>query len=108
MPNEKGFYGDFGGSFLPPELQGEFAKIEKAFHKLIDDKKFNDELDFLLKTYAGRPSPVSFARRYLVIFLCARIELSIICLTSHIFIISVDRNIVNDHYSDLLFFPCFG
>ncbi len=61
MPNEKGFYGDFGGSFLPPELQNEFAKIEKAFYKLIDDKKFNDELDFLLKTYAGRPSPVSFA-----------------------------------------------
>ena len=61
MPNEKGFYGDFGGSFLPPELQNEFVKIEKAFYKLIDDKKFNDELDFLLKTYAGRPSPVSFA-----------------------------------------------
>ena len=61
MPNEKGFYGDFGGSFLPPELQSEFEKIEKAFYKLIDDKKFNDELDFLLKTYAGRPSPVSFA-----------------------------------------------
>jgi len=61
MPNEKGFYGDFGGSFLPPELQEEFAKIEKAFYKLIDDEKFNDELDFLLKTYAGRPSPVSFA-----------------------------------------------
>ena len=61
MPNEKGFYGDFGGSFLPPELQDEFAKIEKAFYKLIDDKKFNDELDFLLKTYAGRPSPISFA-----------------------------------------------
>ena len=61
MPNEKGFYGDFGGSFLPPELQEEFAKIEKAFYKLIDDEKFNSELDFLLKTYAGRPSPVSFA-----------------------------------------------
>ena len=61
MPNEKGFYGNFGGSFLPPELQEEFVKIEKAFYKLIDDKKFNDELDFLLKTYVGRPSPVSFA-----------------------------------------------
>ena len=61
MPNEKGFYGDFGGSFLPLELQEEFAKIETAFYKLIDDKKFNDELDFLLKTYVGRPSPVSFA-----------------------------------------------
>jgi hypothetical protein len=31
MPNEKGFYDDFGGSFLPPELQDEFVKIEKAF-----------------------------------------------------------------------------
>ena len=61
MPNEKGFYGDFGGSFLPPELQEEFENIASAFYKLIDDKKFNDELDFLLKTYAGRPSPVSFA-----------------------------------------------
>ena len=61
MPNEKGFYGNFGGSFLSPELQEEFVKIEKTFYKLIDDKKFNDELDFLLKTYAGRPSPVSFA-----------------------------------------------
>ena len=61
IPNEKGFYGDFGGSFLSPELQEEFAKIEKTFYKLIDDKKFNDELDFLLKTYAGRPSPISFA-----------------------------------------------
>ena len=61
IPNEKGFYGDFGGNFLPTELQEEFAKIEKVFYKLIDDKKFNDELDFLLKTYAGRPSPISFA-----------------------------------------------
>ena len=61
MPDEKGFYGDFGGSFLPTELQEEFAKLEKAFYKLIDDKKFNNELDFLLKTYVGRPSPVSFA-----------------------------------------------
>ena len=61
IPNEKGFYGDFGGSYLPPELQEEFDKISKTFYKLIDDKKFNDELDFLLKTYAGRPSPVTFA-----------------------------------------------
>ena len=61
MPNKDGFYGDFGGSFLPPELQDEFKHIEEAFYKLIDDRKFNDELDFLLKTYVGRPSPVSFA-----------------------------------------------
>ena len=60
MP-KNGFYGDFGGSFLPPELQVEFDKISKEFYRLIDDKKFNEELDFLLKTYAGRPSPITFA-----------------------------------------------
>lgn len=60
MP-KNGFYGDFGGSFLPPELQAEFDKISKEFYRLIDDKKFNEELDFLLKTYAGRPSPITFA-----------------------------------------------
>ena len=60
MPKD-GFYGDFGGSFLPPELQSEFDKISKEFYRLIDDEKFNEELDFLLKTYAGRPSPITFA-----------------------------------------------
>ena len=60
MP-KNGFYGDFGGSFLPPELQNEFDKISKEFYRLIDDEKFNEELDFLLKTYAGRPSPITFA-----------------------------------------------
>ncbi len=60
MPKD-GFYGEFGGSFLPENLKNEFDKISKEFYKLIDDKIFNEELDFLLKTYAGRPSPITFA-----------------------------------------------
>lgn len=62
MPNEEGFYGIYGGQFVPDELKAEFKKIEQAFFELKDDKAFNDELNYLLKNYVGRPSPIYFAR----------------------------------------------
>lgn len=62
MPNEEGFYGIYGGQFVPEELKAEFKKIEKAFFDLKDDKEFNDELNYLLKNYVGRPSPIYFAK----------------------------------------------
>lgn len=62
LPDENGFFGRFGGQFLPDELKAEFDKITKAFLELKDDEKFNDELNYLLKHYVGRPSPVYFAK----------------------------------------------
>lgn len=62
LPTEDGFFGKFGGQFLPDELKSEFDKITKAFLKLKDDEEFNKELNYLLKHYVGRPSPVYFAR----------------------------------------------
>lgn len=62
MPNEEGFYGIYGGQFVPDELKAEFKKIEQAFFELKADKAFNDELNYLLKNYVGRPSPIYFAR----------------------------------------------
>ena len=61
-PDELGYFGKFGGNYLPDTLKTEFQKIEKAFKEAIDDKNFTDELAYLLKHYAGRPSPVSFAK----------------------------------------------
>ena len=61
-PTKEGFYGDFGGQFLPDNLKIEFQRITDAFLFYKDDKNFNDELDYLLKNYAGRPSPVFFAK----------------------------------------------
>ena len=58
MPDKEGFYGNYGGQFLPDELKSEFQNIADAFFKYKDDKAFNEELDYLLKNYAGRPSPV--------------------------------------------------
>lgn len=62
MPTEEGFYGNYGGQFLPDELKDEFKKITKAFLYYKDDKDFNEELDYLLVNYAGRPSPVYYAK----------------------------------------------
>ena len=62
LPTKEGFYGNYGGIFLPEKLQAEFQKISEAFMNYINDKEFNSELDDLLKNYAGRPSPVYFAK----------------------------------------------
>ena len=61
-PDENGYFGDFGGAYLPPELQKEFQKITDAFLEAKDDPNFNKELNYLLKNYAGRPSPIYFAK----------------------------------------------
>ncbi|MBE7703615.1 MAG: tryptophan synthase subunit beta [Cyanobacteria bacterium SIG28] len=62
LPTKEGFFGDFGGQYLPEDLKQEFSKIAEEFLKIKDDKDFNNELDELLKTFAGRPSPVYYAR----------------------------------------------
>lgn len=58
----EGYYGDFGGQFISKELQIEYSKIAEEFLKIKNDPEFISELDDLLKTFAGRPSPVYYAR----------------------------------------------
>ena len=62
LPDSEGFYGNYGGQFLPEDLKAEFRKITEAFMKFKEDADFNAELNYLLKNYAGRPSPVYFAK----------------------------------------------
>ena len=62
LPTEEGFFGDFGGQYISEELKQEYSKIAEEFLKIKDDPKFIEDLDVLLKTFAGRPSPVYFAR----------------------------------------------
>ena len=61
-PDQLGYFGKFGGNYLPEELKNEFKNIEKAFNEAINNEDFTNELNYLLKHYAGRPSPVSFAK----------------------------------------------
>ena len=62
FPTEDGLYGNYGGQYIPEKLKKEFEKIKQEFNKCITDKNFNAELDYLLKNYAGRPSPVYYAK----------------------------------------------
>ena len=62
QPTDDGFYGKFGGQFLPKQLKVEFRKITEEFLRLKDDFQFRAELNDLFKNYVGRPSPIYFAK----------------------------------------------
>ncbi|AGK54278.1 tryptophan synthase subunit beta [Bacillus sp. 1NLA3E] len=60
---KKGYFGEFGGSFVPSELQNVLNVLEQEFLKYKDDPDFNKELSYYLKEYAGRETPLYFAER---------------------------------------------
>jgi len=56
-------FGDYGGAFAPETLMANLAELESAWHRCRADPGFTAELDRLLSTYAGRPTPLFHARR---------------------------------------------
>ncbi|MEH7177439.1 tryptophan synthase subunit beta [Neobacillus vireti] len=59
--DKKGYYGEFGGSFVPPELQLVLDEMETQFLKYKDDEDFIEEFNYYLKEYVGRENPLTFA-----------------------------------------------
>jgi len=62
MQNNNGFYGDFGGQFAAETLIPALDELQQSFEDFIKDEKALKELDVLMKTYAGRPTPVYHAK----------------------------------------------
>lgn len=62
LPDEKGYFGEYGGAYLPPQLVGEMEKITEAYQRIKDSEEFRSELLRLNKDYTGRPSPVYHAK----------------------------------------------
>ena len=62
-PDEKGYFGKFGGAFIPPPLEKPFAEINEAYEKLSKSYDFLEELRNIRKHYQGRPTPISYAKR---------------------------------------------
>lgn len=58
---KKGYFGEFGGSFVPPDLQHVLDYLDEQFNKYKDDADFNNELDYYYREYVGRKSPLYFA-----------------------------------------------
>jgi tryptophan synthase beta chain len=63
LPNEKGYFGQFGGRYVSETLMPIIEEVGVEYNKIKKDKKFLDELDYYLKHYVGRPSPLLFAER---------------------------------------------
>lgn len=59
---KKGYFGQFGGSAVPPELQEALDYLEVQFEKFKDDEEFNREFNYYLKEYVGRENPLTYAQ----------------------------------------------
>jgi tryptophan synthase beta chain len=63
LPDKKGHFGIYGGRFAPETLMPALEKLEQAYHTARRDRRFQIELKSLFDEYAGRPTPLYFARR---------------------------------------------
>lgn len=62
-PSERGYYGEFGGAFIPEMLYGNVEDLRSRYLDIINDPGFVAEFRQLLKDYAGRPTPLYLAQR---------------------------------------------
>ncbi len=62
MPDENGYFGDYGGSFVPEQLQSILQEIDAAYREIRQDPEFQKQLADLYSHYVGRPSPIFHAK----------------------------------------------
>lgn len=63
LPDSDGQFGEYGGSYIPPQLQSIIDEISSAYEEIKQDPSFLEELAHLYKHYVGRPSPIFHAER---------------------------------------------
>jgi len=61
--NKTGYYGNFGGSYIPEMLYSNIEELNKNYLSIINTKSFNKNFNYFLKHYVGRPTPLYFAER---------------------------------------------
>ena len=61
--DEKGYYGRFGGAYIPEILHKCVEDLQRSYLRVLESESFREEYRTLLRDYAGRPSPLYFARR---------------------------------------------
>ncbi len=63
LPDSGGHFGQYGGRYISETLMPAVIELEKAYLRLKSEKRFKKELDYYLKEYVGRPTPLYFAKR---------------------------------------------
>lgn len=62
VPNERGYFGSFGGRFVPETLMYALEELEEEYQKAKEDSSFWQEFEYYLREFAGRPTPLYFAK----------------------------------------------
>ncbi len=62
--NDLGYYGDFGGAYIPEMLYPNVEELRQQYMAITTDKTFTDEFDQLMRDYVGRPSPLYLTKRF--------------------------------------------
>ena len=63
QPDQEGYYGEYGGSYVPEILYKTVENLKEAYLPIIESEEFKQEFHLLLRDYVGRPSPLYYARR---------------------------------------------
>src|SRR5699024_822020 len=61
--DEKGFYGEFGGAYIPEMLYANIEELQTRYLEIINESDFKNQFHQLLRDYVGRPSPLFYASR---------------------------------------------
>src|SRR5512133_2614354 len=61
--NEKGYYGEFGGAWIPEMMYTNIDELKRRYLEIIESDDFKAEFNQLMKDYVGRPAPLYFAKR---------------------------------------------
>ncbi|MGO0122425.1 tryptophan synthase subunit beta [Desulfothermobacter acidiphilus] len=64
LPDARGYFGSYGGRFVPETLMPALEELEKSYHRWFDDPDFRRELNWYLEHYVGRPTPLYRAARF--------------------------------------------
>lgn len=68
QPNEEGFYGEFGGAFIPEMLYPNISELQENYQEIITSKGFQEEFRELLRDFVGRPTPLFYSKNLSTIF----------------------------------------
>lgn len=62
-PDQYGYYGDFGGAYIPEMLHRNVAELQEKYLQIMQEASFQDEMQALLRDFVGRPTPLHYAKR---------------------------------------------
>lgn len=62
--DEKGYYGDFGGAYIPEMLYPNVEELRSRYIEIMQEDSFQEEFHDLLREYVGRPTPLYYAKRF--------------------------------------------